>query len=305
MAEIYFYAESEKQSRNLTACIQDSGNIACALCLGSNIAPSTKNCGADKIVCLEGEDASPERYAKALAVYLTERNAAALLAESTVRGREIAALVAGFMDAPMLSDISRCEIRADEFFCEHIIYGGMMLRTSTVKGFVIATVQSGFHERDAAEKEVAVIERIVAEDVDTRVQVLSREDVIKTGVDLAAAPVTVCAGLGIQEMGDLSLLEELASICGGAICCTRGVSEDRGWLSTEQYIGISGKILSPELYLGVALSGQIQHTYGIRGAKTVAAINIDGNAPIVRASDYALIGDYREVVPAFVAALKK
>ncbi|MCL2529280.1 MAG: electron transfer flavoprotein subunit alpha/FixB family protein [Coriobacteriia bacterium] len=305
MSKIYFYAEDEKHSRITTALIQDSGNLACALCFGKEIPASVKNSGANMIVWFEADDDSPEHYAKLLSERLVETNATAALFESTARGRELAAHVAGFLNAPMFSDASKLEIKTEGLSCEHTIYGGMMLRSSSAEGFAIATTQAGFYEREVPKKEVEEIERIKATEIDTRVQVISREDIVKAGVDLAAAPVIICAGLGISDIEDLAILEALAVESGGAVACTRGVAEDRGWFAAELYIGISGKILNPDLYLGVGVSGQIQHMYGIRGAKTVAAINTDECAPIVKSSDYALIGDYKEVAPALLAALKK
>jgi electron transfer flavoprotein alpha subunit len=99
-------------------------------------------------------------------------------------------------------------------------------------------------------------------------------------------------------------LEELASELGGALACSRPVS-DEGWRSHSEHVGQTGKIISPNLYIACGISGAIQHVAGVSGAKVIVAINKDPEAPIFETADYGIIGDVHKVLPDLVAAIKK
>jgi electron transfer flavoprotein alpha subunit len=305
MVDVYIYGTDGSQTREMIAFAHDSGLRAYVICLGDELTAAQRSCGADKIVHLQNPSTLPESYAYPIAELLQDSEAVAFLVDSCARSRELAAHVAGFLDAPMISDVSSLSCATTTLIGERIIFGGVMTRKTTIEGFAVVTVPNGFHGRVANMSEVQDIESRTVERVDERVVVQSREEIVKSGVDLNAAPTVVCVGLGVQTIEDLPLIEGLATSCGGAIACTRGVAEDRGWFPTELYIGISGKMLSPDLYLGIATSGQIQHVYGIRGAKIIAAINTDESAPIVKSSDYAIIGDWKEIVPLLGQALTR
>jgi electron transfer flavoprotein alpha subunit len=114
-------------------------------------------------------------------------------------------------------------------------------------------------------------------------------------VPTSGRQVLVCIGRGVGEQRDLEMIQVLANTLGGVVGCTRPVSHDKHWLSEDQMIGISGKISSPRLYIGIGLSGQIQHAVGIMGSKVTVAINNDKNAPIFKMADYGIVGDlYRQ-----------
>jgi electron transfer flavoprotein alpha subunit len=99
------------------------------------------------------------------------------------------------------------------------------------------------------------------------------------------------------------MIEELAAVMGAEVGCTRPIAEEEKWLPREVYIGVSGVILAPEVYLGIGLSGQVQHTVGINRAKLIFAINKDKNAPIFKQADYGIVADLYKIVPALTVAL--
>ena len=99
------------------------------------------------------------------------------------------------------------------------------------------------------------------------------------------------------------MIEELARVLQAEIGCTRTLAYDYHWLPEEKLVGLSGKKCKPRLYLGIGLSGQIQHTVGVSGAKTIVAINTDKNAPIFQMADYGIVGDLYQVVPRLIAHL--
>ncbi len=122
-------------------------------------------------------------------------------------------------------------------------------------------------------------------------------------VDLATAALIVGVGRGIGEQENLKLVEELASALGAELAASRPIC-DAGWLPMERQVGSSGQTVAPKLYLAVGISGAIQHLVGMKGAKTVVAINKDADAPIFEVADIGVLGDLFEVVPAVTKALR-
>ena len=123
-------------------------------------------------------------------------------------------------------------------------------------------------------------------------------------VDLSAADVIVSGGRGIKEKDNLPVVEALAKALGAEIAASRPIC-DNGWLPMERQVGSSGQTVSPKLYLAVGISGAIQHLVGMKGAKTIVAINKDESAPIFETADYGIVGDLFEIVPALVEEIKK
>ncbi|MEG0683366.1 MAG: FAD-binding protein, partial [Raoultibacter sp.] len=125
----------------------------------------------------------------------------------------------------------------------------------------------------------------------------------KSGVDLFKAEVVVAAGRGFAQKEDLDGARALCDALGGGLGCSRPLTEGVDWLPSEVYIGVSGLMLAPKVYVGVGISGQMQHMVGCNRATTLFAINKDKNAPIFKQCDFGLVGDINTVLPALVAAL--
>ncbi len=123
-------------------------------------------------------------------------------------------------------------------------------------------------------------------------------------MDLTAADIIVSVGRGIKEKDNIPIVEELAKALGAELAASRPIC-DNGWLPMERQVGSSGQTVSPKMYLAVGISGAIQHLVGMKGAKTIVAINKDANAPIFEVADYGIVGDLFEVVPALVEEVKK
>ncbi len=138
---------------------------------------------------------------------------------------------------------------------------------------------------------------------ESRVEVLERRDKPKSEADLENADIIISAGRGFREKGDLKNLKELAEVLGAQIGCSRPISADLGWM--DYWVGISGRKVKPSLYIACGISGTIQHIAGIRDSKIIVAINKDEGAGIHGVSDYYIIGDIYEFLPALVKVLKE
>jgi electron transfer flavoprotein alpha subunit len=123
--------------------------------------------------------------------------------------------------------------------------------------------------------------------------------------DIAESRVLICVGRGVEKKEDVALARQLADVLNGEVACTRPIAEEYHWLAEELCIGLSGVQVKPDLYLGLGVSGQVQHLTGIRNAKVIAAVNKDENAPIFKAADFGIVGDLYDVVPKLITELKK
>jgi len=154
---------------------------------------------------------------------------------------------------------------------------------------------------DKAEVKSASVE-LKPEQIRTRPLELFRE--AKQAVDLTQAPILVSVGRGIKAPENIPMAEKLAKLLGGEVSASRPIC-DEGWLPMDRQIGSSGQTVVPKLYLALGISGAIQHVVGMKGSRTIVAINKDQNAPIFEIADYGIVGDLFEIVPALIEELEK
>jgi len=126
----------------------------------------------------------------------------------------------------------------------------------------------------------------------------------KQAVDLTQAPILVAVGRGIKAPENIPMAEKLAKLLGGELAASRPIC-DEGWLPMDRQIGSSGQTVAPKLYLALGISGAIQHVVGMKGSRTIVAINKDKNAPIFEVADYGIVGDIFELIPALTELLEK
>lgn len=172
----------------------------------------------------------------------------------------------------------------------------------------IVTFQAGAFRADLAAKGAskapvkAVSVELKPEQIRTKPLELFRE--AKQAVDLTQAPILVSVGRGIKSPENIPMAEKLAKLLGGEVSASRPIC-DEGWLPMDRQIGSSGQTVAPKLYLALGISGAIQHVVGMKGSRTIAAINKDQNAPIFEIADYGIVGDLFEIVPALIEELEK
>jgi electron transfer flavoprotein alpha subunit len=168
------------------------------------------------------------------------------------------------------------------------------------------SIQAGAWRADLLEQGAATVETFApsldAPAIRQKPEAPFRES--SRAVDLSAASLIVSVGRGIKEKENIGIVEQLAQAMGAELAASRPIC-DAGWLPMERQVGSSGQTVSPKLYLAVGISGAIQHLVGMKGAKTIAAINKDADAPIFEVADYGIVGDLFEVVPALSEEVKK
>ncbi|MEP7272573.1 MAG: electron transfer flavoprotein subunit alpha/FixB family protein [Acidobacteriota bacterium] len=169
-----------------------------------------------------------------------------------------------------------------------------------------ASFQIGSFRGDEAETGQAEVVAISANlDADViRQQPEERFKEAKAAVDLTQAPLIVAVGRGIKEAKNIDIVRKLADALGAELAASRPIC-DNEWLPMDRQIGSSGQTVSPKLYLAVGISGAIQHLVGMKGSRTIVAINKDAEAPIFEIADYGIVGDLFEIVPALTAAAEK
>jgi len=252
-------------------------------------------------------------YVPTLVGMLEEAKPQLMLIGATRRGRAIAGRIAARFDTAALTDVQEFLTDEDGLPVRHMIFGGGAVRVErALREPVIATLGPGIFQavqqpagagggivEQAAPIEPAFVEPKL------RAQLRERKPRPPVTANLGAARRVVCAGRGLAKQEDLSIVEALARALNAEVACTRPLAEGLDWLPRERYIGISGAIIRPELYLGVGVSGQAQHVIGMSESRVVVAVNKDANAPICQQADYIVNEDLYVFLPALIAALEK
>ena len=245
-------------------------------------------------------------HAAALAQIVAQAEADIILVGATRRGRELAPRLAQKLAAGCVTDATKLSLQDGRLVVERRALGGNTVSASVITSpqQVVSVMPKLFEAEPGGSGAGEVIEVALAlEPSATRLVERRAKEV--GAVNVEEAEVLVCGGRGLAEEGDLSLVQDLAGALGGAVGCTRPLSHENHWLSEDQMVGLSGKAPSPNLYVGVGVSGQIQHVVGIMDAKLIVAINNDKNAPIFKVADYGIVGDLYQVVPKLLEQLQK
>lgn len=315
MAGVWILAENRGQTLELLNIGRDLASktgtkLAAFLWQDRELAPDYISHGADEVLLLPSlpEDQSLDAYIPVIAEEAQKEDPDIFLVAATMRGKEMAARIATRLNTGLCSDCIALNLNDESKILEmeRLAFGGAavqkvtcptrpVMATIPLRTFEPATEQGG---REGQLKEFP-------SPPPSPVKVLERKPKEREAKDIAEASVVVCVGRGIEKEEDMALARELADVLGGEIGCTRPISEEMHWLPEELCIGLSGVHVKPELYIGLGVSGQVQHVTGIRDAKVICAINKDKNAPIFDAADYGVIGDLYDVVPKLIEEFKK
>lgn len=251
-----------------------------------------------------------DEYVNTLHGLLEEQSPTLFIIGSTKPGRAIAGRLAARLNTSVLTDVLEFTAAGGQIQGRHMIFGGGAVRTDQIGGRpVLATVGQGVFRAQGAGtgsggRAAGPIEEVPFIEPDWGVHLIERKPRPPASVNLPAARRVVCAGRGLAKQEDLDLLKTLAQRLGAELACTRPLAEGLDWLPRERYIGISGATVRPDLYLGVGVSGQVQHLIGMANSRLVVAINKDKNAPIFDNADYSIVDDLYQIVPRLIAALQ-
>ena len=284
------------------------------LCLGEN-ASSLREQASDysaKNLILAQHDLinsySADGYSKALAQVISELSPKYVLMGHSYMVRDFLPRVSAKLDIPFVSDIITVDYNSDSpIFSRQVFNAKLATKVEANSDTVLLSFQSAAFSSDdmqigGSESQSDFSVNLEASDIKSQSEAEFQESA--SGVDLTTAELIVSVGRGIESQDNLPLVESLASAMGAEIASSRPVV-DMGWLPPYRQIGSSGQAVSPKLYLSVGISGAIQHVVGMKGSKTIMAINKDEDAPIFEIADYAVIGDLMEIVPKLTEEIQK
>lgn len=264
--------------------------------------------GADKVLVVEDEKLAqytPDAYSQALNQVIDQEDPDGILLGHTVMGRDLAPKLAARLNSGLVSDAIALEVAGDEVLFTRPIYAGKAFEKVVVKdGVVFATIRP--NNISALEKDESRSGELVNVDVEIKdLQTIIKEVVKNTasGVDLSEASVIVAGGRGMKSAEGFKMLDELAELLGGAVGASRGAC-DAEYCDYALQIGQTGKVVTPDLYIAVGISGAIQHVAGMSNSKCIVAINKDPEAEIFNIADYGIVGDLFDVLPKLIEEFK-
>jgi electron transfer flavoprotein alpha subunit len=266
--------------------------------------------GADLILLVEHpalERYSPEVFAATLAGRIKTAGYRAAFFTASAQGRDLAPRVAARLGVSMASDVTGFELHGDSVLAQHPAYTGKVNVTLRLTGSpAIISLRPGFVTPTEQSRATRIETLAPAMDPATaRVVVTELSQRSTTKLDLGEASIIVSGGRGLRAAENFKLVEDLAQAIGNAaVGATRAVTDD-GWRPPTDQIGQTGRLVSPDLYIAVGISGAIQHLAGMRTAKTIVAINKDRDAPIFKIADYGIVGDLFEVVPRLTDEIRR
>jgi len=272
--------------------------------IGGDVDTFAEQCnreGVDAVHTVDhGEEFNHDVYTQAIVAMAEAHEPDAIVMPNTVNGLDYAPAVAGALDRPLVTDAvdfdatGTLEVTREQ-------YGGKVETTVEVDADAVAlTIRpaewpkaEGTGDAEVAEFDVDIDESAVGSTVK------GFEEVGGGDVDITEADVLVSIGRGIEEEDNLPLVEALADALGATLSSSRPIV-DNGWLPKNRQVGQSGKVVTPDVYIAIGISGAVQHVAGMKGSDTIIAINTDPNAPIMDIADYAIVDDLFDVVPQLI-----
>jgi electron transfer flavoprotein alpha subunit len=255
------------------------------------------------------EPYTPDAYATAASALIESAKPTFVLLPHTYQTRDFAPLLAARIRKPLVTDVTGVNgTGPDATFTRPMFQGKLAAQVKPHGGPpAIITVQIGAFRADAVKKGGSAAVKKVDVHIDSasirqKPEPPFRE--AKQAVDLGQAERIVAVGRGIKSQEHIALVEKLATAMGAEVAASRPIC-DNGWLPMERQIGSSGQTVAPKLYVALGISGAIQHLVGMKGSRTIVAINKDAEAPIFEVADYGIVGDLFEITPAIISELEK
>ncbi len=279
----------------------------------SGIAQEVAGKKLDKIYAIESpafDRYTPDAFTYALKQFVLEKQPRLVLMPHTYQVRDFAPKLATALGRAVISDCIGYKHEGGKLRFTRQMFQGKFVADVEFTGEppFFATLQSGAFRGDQVEAaaSAAPVETvrldIPANVIRTRPEEPFKE--ARQAVDLTQAEIIVAVGRGIKEQKNIELAKQLADALGGELAASRPIC-DSGWLPMERQVGSSGQTVAPKLYLAIGISGAIQHLVGMKGARSIIAINKDADAPIFEVADYAVVGNLFDIVPPLTEEVKK
>ncbi|GJM21075.1 MAG: electron transfer flavoprotein subunit alpha [Planctomycetota bacterium] len=284
-------------------------SAAHAIVAGDSAADAAAECaryGAAKVLVLDTDP--KDTHALAAAVAGVANDVALVLLAHTAKGKDLGPRIAGALNAPLASDCTAISNEGDTLVARRPVFAGKAIATvKPASGTLIASLRPNAVPAEESAADGAV-ENVSGAAPSTGLGAVLAEILAAADekIALTEAAVVVSGGRGLKGPENFGMIEDLAAALGGAVGASRAVC-DAGWRPHTEQVGQTGKVVSPNLYIAVAISGAIQHLAGMRTSNFIVAINSDAEAPIFKVADYGIVGDAFEIVPKLteaVAALK-
>ena len=287
---------------------QAHGGDVIALLIGPGAAAAGGDAAryAPRVVVVEDPALShylAETYAPIVAAVAKAHGATLISATATAAGKDLAPRVAGLVDAGMASDVAKLD--GKDTFVRPVLAGNAYSKVQITTPIIVVTPRQSEFEPAAALPAPGTVEPAAAGAVNALGAEFVRIDAQKSDrPDLADAKVVVSGGRGMKNGENFKVLEQLADLLGAAMGASRAAT-DAGMVPADWQVGQTGKIVAPNLYFAVAISGAIQHLAGMKGSKTIVAINKNKDEPIFQVADYGIVAEWEKAVPELIAEIKK
>lgn len=249
---------------------------------------------------------TPDAFVHTLKELLAAHPAKLVLMPHTYQVRDFVPKLATALSTTAITDAIGCKFDSGKLsFTRQMFQGKFVADVSfTGAGPWFVTFQNGSFRADKVEAGTAVVETVTVSGGTVRTKPEAAFKEAKQAVDLTQAEIIVSVGRGIKEQKNIEIARQLADALGGEIAGSRPVC-DNGWLPMDRQVGSSGQTVAPKLYLALGISGAIQHLVGMKGARSVVAINKDSEAPIFEIADVAVVGNLFDIVPPLIEEVKK
>jgi electron transfer flavoprotein alpha subunit len=251
---------------------------------------------------------TPDGYAIALKQLIEQHGPTYVILPHTYQVRDFAPKLATALNRVLVSDAVGYRVENGALVLVRQLFQGKINADIRFSGEppYFASIQAGAFRADKLQPGSAPVEKTTPDLRPAQIRTKPHEPFRESqrAVDLSAAQIIVSVGRGIKEAENIPVVQKLADALGAELAASRPIC-DNGWLPMERQVGSSGQTVAPKLYVAVGISGAIQHLVGMKGSKTIVAINKDPEAPIFEVADYGIVGDLFEVVPALIEALGK
>jgi electron transfer flavoprotein alpha subunit len=251
----------------------------------------------------ELEHALAETWATAIVQAAKDVQATVVGATATAVGKDVLPRVAGLLDCAMASDV--VAITAQNRFRRPVLYGSVLAEVELGSPTFCVTVRQTEFAPAAADQAAAPVRKLAPSGLDAKgAKFVSISAQKSDRPELTEAKIVVSGGRGMREGKNFEQVAALADLLGGAMGASRAAC-DAGMVPNDLQVGQTGKVVAPSLYIAIAISGAIQHLAGMKGSKTIVAINKDPEAPIFQVADYGLVDTWEKALPALTAEVKK